>query len=596
MSSIIKGITDEQHITKKEPEVHVPGYGTMPLDMLKRHVQELSKDFNTLIQQGAFLKAAYRSEQFYNALMALAKALPKPDKVDETHSTGTTVGSAGIGGGVGLGIDKSPIEKVIEKPLGEGELPPKAGFNKKPHKVGPGTSKDDYEYKNYIPRDRKEKGEEWAIARDVRNVNSKVGKKKPKELDTGFYKSYLSNRPVREGEVVSLEARRSPLVVAGSPYDWDIYDLRTNKMVANILGGDRHESPLYEIRIRSSGMTPTTRMKPTYVLRAGRNNNPPYKAYELVDTPERYGKIEKSPGPGGTTKLRPDEDDMLRHMFKVMGGGKYYGYDLNLVEEGLDQYEIIEKALGAKIMEIDDAMELGYTDWDPEDSSSIVYLGNQKNEGYSYKIPAIKADAVGGTVGEEQAPMFTPEENLSELKQDTIDDYISRKSALARGGLPEPSKKFGNVKAPAWKVAAGKIAKPGSEMEKYAKVKATLEDEAKIVNANDPRSDGWRVYDAVPAGTKESAIMKGLQTEYKDAESKRVIQFSKENPPSLDYLYQQFIQKMLNPANTVDPNEWIESVNNYYGLNYIWKDYQKRGHKDYTNNWQKIVDKYILKR
>ena len=107
--------------------------------------------------------------------------------------------------------------------------------------------------------------------------------------------------------------------------------------------------------------------------------------------------------------------------------------------------------------------------------------------------------------GEEQAPMFTPEENLSELKQDTIDDYISRKSALARGGLPEPSKKFGNVKAPAWKVAAGKIAKPGSEMEKYAKVKATLEDEAKMVNANDPESDGWR--------RTESAIMKGLQSE-----------------------------------------------------------------------------------
>ena len=237
MSSIIKGIAYEQHITKKEPEVHVPGYGTIPLDMLKRHVQSLSKDFDTLIQQGAFLKAAYRSEQFYNALMALAKALPKPDKVDETHSTGTTVGSAGIGGGAGLGIDKSPIEKVIEKPLGEGELPPKAGFNKKPHKVGPGTSKDDYEYKRYIPRDRKEKGEEWAIARDVRNVNSKLGKKKSKELDTGFYKNYLSNRPVREGEVVSMQARKTPLVVAGHPFDWNVYDLRNNKMVASVIGG-----------------------------------------------------------------------------------------------------------------------------------------------------------------------------------------------------------------------------------------------------------------------------------------------------------------------------------------------------------------------
>ena len=35
--------------------------------------------------------------------------------------------------------------------------------------------------------------------------------------------------------------------------------------------------------------------------------------------------------------------------------------------------------------------------------------------------------------------------------------------------------------------------------------------EEKMVNANDPRSDGWRIYKAKPAGTKESAIMKGLQ-------------------------------------------------------------------------------------
>jgi hypothetical protein len=118
MSSIIKGITDEQSVIKTEPQVQVPGYGTMPLDMLKRHVQSLSKDFNDSIQQGEFLKAAYRTEQFYNALMALAKALKQQD-VSETTSTGTTAGSAGIGGGVGLGIDKSPIEKVLEKPFGE---------------------------------------------------------------------------------------------------------------------------------------------------------------------------------------------------------------------------------------------------------------------------------------------------------------------------------------------------------------------------------------------------------------------------------------------------------------------------------------------
>ena len=38
--------------------------------------------------------------------------------IEETSSTGMGGGSAGIGGGSGLGIDKSPIEKIIEKPFG----------------------------------------------------------------------------------------------------------------------------------------------------------------------------------------------------------------------------------------------------------------------------------------------------------------------------------------------------------------------------------------------------------------------------------------------------------------------------------------------
>jgi hypothetical protein len=194
----MKGLQNENN----DFQVNVPGYGTMPLEMLKRHVKELTKDFNDTVQGEEFIKAAYRTEQLYNALFALSKAMKSKSKdLDETHSTGTTAGSAGIGGGAGLGIEKSPMEKVLEKPLGEGNLPPKAGFNKNPHKVGPGTSKDDYEYKKFIPRDRKEKGEEWAIARDVKNVNSRIGKKKPKELDTGFYKNYLSNRPVREEDL-----------------------------------------------------------------------------------------------------------------------------------------------------------------------------------------------------------------------------------------------------------------------------------------------------------------------------------------------------------------------------------------------------------
>lgn len=84
--------------------------------------------------------------------------------------------------------------------------------------------------------------------------------------------------------------------------------------------------------------------------------------------------------------------------------------------------------------------------------------------------------------------------------------------------------------------------------------------------------------------------------EYGEVDTKRIIQFNKENPPNLDYLYQQFVQRMLSSDNKIDPYEWIDKVNDHYGLNYTWKDYQKRGHNDYTNNWQKIINKYILKK
>lgn len=499
---------------------------------------------------------------------------------------------------------------------------------------------------------------------------------------------------LREGEVVSLEARRSPLVVAGSPYDWDIYDLRTNKMVANILGGDRHESPLYEIRINRNGMTPTTRMKPTYVLRAGRNNNPPYKAYELVDTADRYGEIEKSPGPGGTTKLRPDQDDMLRHMFKVMGGGKYYGYDLNLVEEGLDQYEIIEKALGAKIMEVDDAMELGYTDWDPEDSSSIVYLGNKVNKDINeffdagddddddpdeeeilHKLASMwwngsaqqkvkienTLEAMGWSIGEDEGSdaggvfvvQIDDEHGSSYISWSPKDlqldeDYSAGASggagidegklsktlgALALGTLgavnahahtdttksvdqlakerPALAQRLKDIGAtgqvPASDIRARELQKkqdqelPASERRarELEKLQQPNMEEGQIYSTGGGPGEGWRWYKPKPAGTKESSIMKGLQTEQNvneyEIDSKRTITFSKENPPNIDYAYQQFIHNMLSSTNSVQPKDWIDAMNNRYGTSYTWKDYQNKGHKDYTNNWDKIVKRYILK-
>lgn len=176
MSNIIKGITSEDPIAKTQPEVHVPGYGTIPLDMLKRHVQELSKDFNILIQQGAYLKAAYRSEQFFNALMALAKAIKQQENLEES--------------------------------LDEAERPFKAAFNAKPKQKGPGYDKDDYEYTEFVPNLKsKDARQDWAIDRDVKKANAKLSSKsKPASKDTDFYKNYLGNRPIREEDIQEDQA------------------------------------------------------------------------------------------------------------------------------------------------------------------------------------------------------------------------------------------------------------------------------------------------------------------------------------------------------------------------------------------------------
>lgn len=98
---------------------------------------------------------------------------------------------------------------------------------------------------------------------------------------------------------------------------------------------------------------------------------------------------------------------------------------------------------------------------------------------------------------------------------------------------------------------------------------------------------------------KESSIMKGLQNEREikeyDVDSSRRIEFSKDNPPDLSYLYHQFIHKMLSSTNTIKPNDWIKKVNDTYGLNYTYKDYQNWAHRhDHTGGWDNFVKKHVL--
>lgn len=262
--------------------------------------------------------------------------------------------------------------------------------NTKPHFLKPGElsgSWSDAQLKSL--GFRKASNDSWFISQAKWNKLLQLGERR--------WRSLISeSAQVHEGEVISMQARKTPLVIAGRPFDWNIYDLRNNKMVANVSGGERLEDgPLYEIRINRNGMTKEARMPPTYILITGPNNNPPYEAFELVP-PGEHEKIEKSPGPGGTTKIRPDGMDRIEHLAKTTSQGKYYGYDTVLVEEGLDPYELIEKSLGAKIMKIDDAWELGYIDQDPEDDEHIIYVGNQKKEGYSASTKIDRSDFYEG--------------------------------------------------------------------------------------------------------------------------------------------------------------------------------------------------------
>jgi hypothetical protein len=71
--------------------------------------------------------------------------------------------------------------------------------------------------------------------------------------------------------------------------------------------------------------------------------------------------------------------------------------------------------------------------------------------------------------------MSIQEEKLDELSPKAINAFLDKASAAVRGGRPEPAKInpiTKQIAPPGWKVAAGKVAKPGTAMDHYAKVKA----------------------------------------------------------------------------------------------------------------------------
>jgi hypothetical protein len=100
--------------------------------------------------------------------------------------------------------------------------------------------------------------------------------------------------------------------------------------------------------------------------------------------------------------------------------------------------------------------------------------------------------------------------------------------------------------------------------------------EEKMVNANDPRSDGWRVVKMKPADTSESSIMKGLQNE-----AGGVTRWSKENPPPPELLLNTLVQILMKPENQKSPQDLISLWNDKYGLKHTLGSLRQYAQNDY---------------
>lgn len=378
MSNIIKGITQEDPITKKEPEVHVPGYGTIPLEMLKRHVQSLSKDFDTLIQQGAFLKAAYRSEQFYNALMALAKALPKPN--NEGYSAGA-VGGSGIG---------EEVEEGLKSSIAAGIL---AGMGMIGSAQGQAADLSNFST-NYLQQ--VVKGEH---PRPMVNID-----------DAKFE---LQQR--EQGKSTPPQSSTAKSTSGGF----------SNEYLKSVIDGT-HPRPMISIE------------KAKEILKQR-------GVQEHINTPGGMGQSYRKfkPKPAGL-------DEAYRSMFYTMPPSLKDRKKLRAQGQRvpLRTYSELAQMLGISFDQLN-----GLRQKFPEFPKPVTGVAGARHGAIKYFKPdefQVWLDkhnikellGLKKEVGEEQTPMFTPEE--------------------------------------------------------------------KIVNANDPKSDGWRLYKMKPAGTKESAIMKGI--------------------------------------------------------------------------------------
>jgi hypothetical protein len=171
--------------------------------------------------------------------------------------------------------------------------------------------------------------------------------------------------------------------------------------------------------------------------------------------------------------------------------------------------------------------------------AKVYPTGAEVSEGY-------RAGAVGGAgLGIEKSPIEKVLEKP--IKCSPVDEHIN-----TPGGMGQAYRKF---------------TPKTSKVEEEQAPMFTPEDEAKMINANDPKSAGWR--------RTESSIMKGLQNEAK------VTMWSKDNPPPPELLLNTLIQILMKPENHKTPQDLINLWNEKYGLKHTLGSLRQYAQNDY---------------
>lgn len=412
----------------------------------------------------------------------IARSLRNKGKDAKVHLTGldpTNEGySAGTVGGAGLGIEKSPMEKVLEKPLGED--------NSKQLSVEELATISDEALDKAYGYGRSSPGNTFGWQANL--MSAAYAKKM---IDSGVTDIEKISDAIHKGWNVTAQK-----FVQDPDQFSDTEKLRqAGKLDAKL----QQRAKL--MKINYAQLDNDEQEKDRVVARALLQAIKGEIAETLQSTQGGMGQSYRkfTPKSAGTESLNEYDDHLV-------------GTVINNVPKGLTIDEFYPKAFS----------EMLYWKYRRAEKDNFLSVAKGWYDEYKQKhnMKEYKTD--------QRAPMLIKDIDRIENLLYTLPKGLDFNKFLDVALRQYIDNKYSTKEFPEWKTKTKYLywdayKKAGKDKPEGVinKIKSWFEEEQapmftpeeKMVNANDPRSDGWRVYKAHSAGTKESAIMKGLQTE-----------------------------------------------------------------------------------